>query len=73
MAWDWDAYFNSGNRPKSAPRQRVAPPRAPQLRLVRPMNWDAYFGSGSTPRLERQGRGGKARMHGVRGASGSAT
>ncbi|MYS33568.1 hypothetical protein GT025_05370 [Streptomyces sp. SID4920] len=46
-AWDWDAYFNSGNRPGPEPRGRVATSRAPRLRLVREMNWDAYFNSGS--------------------------
>ncbi|GAA2720346.1 hypothetical protein GCM10010315_40530 [Streptomyces luteosporeus] len=48
-AWDWDTYFNSGNCPGPEPRGRVAPPRAPRLRLLREMNWDAYFNSGSVP------------------------
>ncbi|MEU7028960.1 hypothetical protein AB0A60_19995 [Streptomyces sp. NPDC046275] len=48
-AWDWDAYFNSGNRPALEPRGRIAPSRAPHLRLVREMNWEAYFNSGSVP------------------------
>lgn len=49
MAWDWDAYFNSGTTPKPMPRRGVAPPGVSHLRLVRPMDWDAYFNSGSTP------------------------
>ncbi|MEU1076446.1 hypothetical protein ABZ404_27910 [Streptomyces sp. NPDC005878] len=49
VAWDWDAYFNSGNRPAPEPRGGVVPSRAPRLRLVREMDWDAYFNSGSVP------------------------
>ncbi|WP_331732465.1 hypothetical protein OG613_48055 (plasmid) [Streptomyces sp. NBC_00015] len=49
ITWDWDAYFNSGSRPIPEPRERVAPSRAPHLRLVQEMNWDAYFSSGSRP------------------------
>lgn len=49
MAWDWDAYFNSGSRRGPVPREQVTSSRAPHLRLVRQMNWDAYFGSGRTP------------------------
>jgi hypothetical protein len=65
MAWDWDAYFNSGSRPGPASRERVTPSRAPRLRLVRQMNWDAYFNSGNTPSPTPHERSGPARIRAV--------
>ncbi|MFI5864684.1 hypothetical protein [Streptomyces sp. NPDC051546] len=51
-AWDWDVYFDSGNRPGPETREGITPSRpsrAPHLRLVREMNWDAYFNTGRVP------------------------
>jgi hypothetical protein len=72
MAWDWDVYFNSGARPGPERRDRVAPSRAPRLRLVREMNWDAYFNSGSatSPSPASQGRNLPARIRAVRSTPG---
>ncbi|MFH8257759.1 hypothetical protein [Streptomyces roseolus] len=58
MAWDWDVYFNSGNRP--GPEHRERPVR---LRLIPPMNWDSYFNSGSTASSASQGRRVPSRLH----------
>ncbi|MFD7954351.1 hypothetical protein ACFV4X_12735 [Streptomyces ardesiacus] len=65
MAWDWDAYFNSGSRPGPVAREQLTSSPAPRLRLVRQMNWDAYFNSGSTPLPTRQERSSPARIRAV--------
>ncbi|MEU5193589.1 hypothetical protein AB0G86_05925 [Streptomyces scabiei] len=65
MAWDWDAYFNSGSCPGPVSRERVTASRAPRLRPVRQMNWNAYFNSGSTPSQTPQERSGPARIRAV--------
>ncbi|MGC5263979.1 hypothetical protein ACPXCO_23470 [Streptomyces cyaneofuscatus] len=70
MPWDWDAYFNSSSTPGPAPRKRVAPLRAPHLRLVQQMDWGPYFDSGTGPSPERQGGSGAARPPAVRGVTG---
>lgn len=66
MAWDWDAYFNSGSRPVAEHGERVAPSRAPHLRLVQEMNWDPYFNSDTAPTPVSPGRSPLARIRAVR-------